>query len=282
MARNFIILFEEKEGSSPIVRLLDNFDSVDVVRQVSNRGWEPLDLHCCGPIAMKDYLRCLQLIYGDEGDYMTKLNEVYTRTAPHPLAAFDKTRSVGLKMRFWPQRSNARLRWILTPWFRHASSRVFRTHGVVAFVTVRQDVFRWALSKYHGDGTGRPGHLQFKLASGKIDRAEVPKIKVDLQEFGHLLLHCEQAVAQKRRLIEHLNRRGVTTWPMFYESFRNDTRAFFGEILSRLDVTWSDSDISAALERGTRLQKVHSDNIHEFVINADEVLDQFGERYVAW
>jgi hypothetical protein len=47
-------------------------------------------------------------------------------------------------------------------------------------------------------------------------------------------------------------------------------------------VPWSDSDVSVALERGTHLQKVHSDDIQEFVINADEVLDRFGERYVAW
>jgi hypothetical protein len=207
---------------------------------------------------------------------------VYTRTARHPLAAFDKSKSVGLKMRFWPQRDDVRLRWLLTPVFRYYSSRAFRANNVVAFVTVRQDVFRWALSKYHGDGTGRPGHLQFKLASGKVDRAELPKIKVDPQEFGHLLMRCERTVAEKRRLIESLNRSGVTAWPMLYESFRTDPRAFFGEILSRLDVPWSDSDISAALDCGTRLQKVHSDDIHEFVINADEVLDRFGERYVTW
>jgi hypothetical protein len=45
MGKNFIILFEEKEGSTPIVRLLDNFNEIDIIHQPLNSGWEPFDLY---------------------------------------------------------------------------------------------------------------------------------------------------------------------------------------------------------------------------------------------
>jgi hypothetical protein len=282
MGKNFIILFEEKEGSTPIVRLLDNFTTVDIVHQVSNTGWEPFDLHCCGPISMRNYLRCLKLIYGEERPYMEELNRIYTATARSPLRTFDKGKAVGLKMRFRPQRSHSWVNWLLDPAFRYFSIDLFRTNDVVVFVTVRQDVFRWALSRYHGDGTGRPGHLQFKLAKGKIDRSQIPKIHVSLPDFRRLVSHCERQVMLKRRLLARLSRSGVTAWPMLYESFCDDKSAFFAEVLSRLDLPSTEHDVTVALEKGTRFQKVHSQDIREFVVNADDVLEEFGERYLSW
>ncbi len=282
MGKNFIILFEEKEGSTPIVRLLDNFDTINVVHQTSNSGWEPFDLHCCGSISMRNYLRCLDLIYNDQTPHMQELNRIYTATARHSLRPFDKGKAVGFKMRFQPQRSHERLRRLLRPVFTQRSIKRFRAHDVVVFVTVRQDVFRWALSKYHGDGTGRPGHLQFKLARGKIDRSQIPKVQVDLNEFGRLLESCERAIMLKRRLIDRLNRKGIRAWPMLYESFCENQGAFFAEVLSRLELPSTDGYITAALEKGTKYQKVHSHDIREFVVNADEVLEEFGNRYAGW
>jgi hypothetical protein len=282
LGKNFIILFDEKEGSTPIVRLMNNFSAIDIVRQASKRGWEPFDMHCCGPISMRSYLRCLDLIYGDDTPYMEELNKLYTATARYPLRLFDKDKSRGLKMRFQLQRSNRSLHLLLGPAFRRFSIDRFRANEVVVFVTVRQDVFRWALSKYHGDGTGRPGHLQFKLATRQIDRSQIPKIRVDLNAFRQVLSQCERLLVLKRHLIARLNRNGVTAWPMLYESFCDDKRAFFAEVLSRLNLSATEHDITAALERGTRYQKVHSHNIGEFVVNADEVLEEFGERYVRW
>src|SRR5690606_606590 len=118
-------------------------------------GWEPFELHSSGPIPLRSYLRCLDLIFGDQVPYMDELSTIYSATARWPLRPFDKSRSVGFKMRFRPQRASERVRrWLRRP-FTHLTVNRFRAHGVVVFVTVRQDVFRWALSKYHGDGTGR-------------------------------------------------------------------------------------------------------------------------------
>jgi hypothetical protein len=282
MARNFIILFKEKEGSTPMVRLLDNFDSIDIVRQVSNSGWEPFDLHCSGPISSRDYLRCLELIYGDDSNYLDRLNRIYTATATHPLRPFNKDNSVGFKMRFRPQQGNRWLRLLTGPRFRRSSIKSFRDNNVVVFVTVRQDVFRLALSKYHGDGTGRPGHLQFKLANNKIDQAQIPRIHVDLEAFRQVLARCERLLAQKRQLLERLDRNGVSAWPLLYESFCDDKKAFLTDVLARLESPSTEQDIDAVLEKGTHLKKVHSDDIREFVVNADEVLEEFGEPYVSW
>lgn len=282
MSRNFVVLFEEKEGSTPIVRLLNNFNTIDIIHQVSNTGWEPFDLHCCGPISLRNYLRCLDLIYGDRRPYMRELNRIYTATARRPLRCFDKNKSVGFKMRFRPQRYSKRLSSLLGPFFRHLTVDRFRANGVVVFVTVRQDIFRWALSRYHGDGTGKPGHLQFKLATGMVARSEIPKIHVDLGAFRRLLESCERQVTLKRQLIVRLNRSGVNAWPMLYETFCHDMTSFFAEVLSKLDLPATDEYIADALEKGTRFQKVHSHDISEFVINAKELLDEFGQRNVAW
>lgn len=282
MGRDFIILFDQKEGSTPILRLLNNFHEIEIVRQVSNSGWEPFDFHCCGPISMRSYLRCLDLIYGDQNPYLPELNSIYTTTARKALRTFDKGKSVGLKMRFRPQRDNVWAHRLLKPAFEHYSIKRFRAHNLVVFVTVRQDVFRWALSKYHGDGTGKPGHLQFKLATGKITRSEIPKIHVDLSAFRQILERCERQVELKKRLIARLKHSGVSAWPLLYESFCEDKKSFFADVLSKLELPVIEEDITAALKKGTRLQKVHDHDIREFVINADQVLEEFGDRYVRW
>ena len=277
MARNFIILFTEKEGSTPIVQLLDNLNCIDIISQTIDT-WEPFDEHNCGPMSMSDYLQCLDLIYGDDIDRMNELNEVYTATSPLPLRTFDKTKSVGFKMRLQPQRHYGFFQRLACFIFRLRSIRSFRKNNVLVFVTLRQDVLRWALSKYHGDGTGQPGHLQFKLASGKIDKSQIPGIHVDLNELSDIIRECERILARKRKLIDQLRRKGISAWPLQYETFCNDKRAFIDDVLSRLEQSVSEEDVEAALSAGPLFEKVHSHNIRDFVINADEVLREFGER----
>jgi hypothetical protein len=282
MGRRFIILYEEKEGSTPVVQLLNNFDTIDVVHLESNKGYEPFDWHSCGTMPLRNYRQCLELIYGDRNCDMTELNAIYTATAQYPIAPFDKQKALGLKMRFRPQDNRRLRRWLCTPRFAHLSYELFQKHNVVVFVTVRQDVFRWALSKYHGDGTGQPGHLQFKLAKGQVERADIPPVMVDRAVFQNLLIDCEDRINRKRMLIEKLTRRGISAYPLFYERFCNERFDFFAEITRRLELPVTNTDISSALNRGTRLEKVHSTDIRDFVVNAEEVLAEFGERYVKW
>ena len=64
---------------------------------------------------------------------------------------------------------------------------VIKANDLTIFLAVRQDVFRWALSKYHGDGTGKPGHIQFKLASGNISKSEIGTIRIDRDRFDQIV-----------------------------------------------------------------------------------------------
>ena len=281
MNRNFIILFDEKEGSSPLVRALDNFDEIDVVHQVNKQGWEPFDPHNCGEISSKDYRRCLELIFNDQWDYIEELNHIYSKRATRALAPFDKRKSNGFKMRLRPQK-RTRFRFhrkLLMRSIKRATFEILRAHHVVAFVLVRQDVFRLALSKYHGDGTGKAGHIQFRLASKTITRSEIPKIRVDCEEFERLVDQCERLVDGKKLLINEMGEYGIPAVPLLYEEFCNDKLGYFKDVLDILGIRISDKRISETLQQDMYFKKVHGTDISTFVINHEEVFSRFGHRF---
>jgi hypothetical protein len=159
---------------------------------------------------------------------------------------------------------------------------LMKKRNVVAFVMVRQDVLRWALSKYHGDGTGKSGHLQFKLAMGEIKRDQIPNITVDCGRLEEVILGCERSLRQKRTLASELGRAGIKAYPLFYEEFCRDKKSFLKGVFDRLENPVSDAEIVDALKKGTILEKVHADDISEFVTNHEEVIARFGGRYFAW
>ena len=97
---NFIIFFEEKEGTSPLMRLLDNFEKISVLHHAQNIGWEPFDRHNCGPLTLRDLRSCFDILFSGAPIDMARLNGIYGRTAKRPLADVDATKSVGFKMRF--------------------------------------------------------------------------------------------------------------------------------------------------------------------------------------
>lgn len=281
MSKNFVLLFEEKEGSSPLVRLLNNFAAIDILHHEDNDGWEPFDQHNSGVMSLGTYRRCLDMIFDDTPTDMAGLNALYTRTAKCPLAAFDKANAVGFKTRLRPYQARGPRFWrdIHDARFRKIAFDALRRHRVLAFVLVRQDVFRWALSKYHGDGSGQEGHLQFRLAEGEIGRNEIPKIEVNLDAFEKTVAGCERIVAGKQALIEELRANGIEAAALTYEDFNADRAAYFRRLLDRLEVPATDADIAAAFDRGAHFKKVHSDSIEDFVVNAGEVIDRFGHRF---
>ena len=294
--RKFIILFEEKEGTSPLVRLLNNFERVSIIHQVNNSGWEPFDRHNCGPMSLRNLERCLEIIFDKSSIDFKRLNRIYTKTSRRPLEVISgEVGAVGFKMRFTPpigflymsvfSRWN-RLSRILAIYnnrsFKHMMINVLKRNNVVVFLAVRQDVLRWGLSKYHGDGTGKAGHLQFKLASGEISRDEIGKIHVDFTRLEKIITKCEESHARKRRLAEELKLAGIQTHPLLYENFLTDKQQYFSQILSYLELDVSQGEIDAALERGAHFEKVHSDNISDFVENYEEVQEKFGDRFVSW
>ena len=98
--RNFIIIFAEKEGTSPLIRLLNNFEQISIVHQVNTQDWEPFDIHNRGAMTLGNLERCLDMVFDKESINFEQLNQVYTRTAKKPLEAFGGNEVTGLKMRF--------------------------------------------------------------------------------------------------------------------------------------------------------------------------------------
>lgn len=154
--------------------------------------------------------------------------------------------------------------------------------NVVVFFAARQDVLRWGLSKYHGNGFGKPGHLQFKLANGRLQREDIPCIHVDCRRLERVIKHCESIHQKKQDDIKRFRSLGIDTYPLLYEDFVDDPRSFFRAMLNHLEAPVSDDDISDAIEHGTVYKKVHSDDISEFVINHEEVLARFSGRFVPY
>ena len=295
--RNFIILFNEKAGTSPLVRLLDKFDLISVVHQQNNTGFEPFDRHNCGRMSLDDLKQCLDEIYKKGPRNTEALNRIYKNKAKRPLAAISEKGVVGFKMRFsppnrypfhidrfpaWNRLSDALFRKHYTRSFKKEMFDVLKRHDVVVLMAIRQDVLRLGLSIYHGDGTGKPGHLQFKLARGVINRDEIGKIKVDCERLETLISKCEVMHAEKRLLMEEFTQAGIKAHPVLYEEFVASKRSYLQNLFEILELQISDDEVSHALSQEERLKKVHSDDISEFVENHEEVLRIFSDRFVSW
>jgi hypothetical protein len=294
--RRFIIFFDEKEGTTPLVHLLDNFDQISIMR-ADKSAWEPFDDWCCGPMSLRTLEQCLEIVFGQQPVDIERLNRIYTKTAIGPLSNVDLTGSVGLKMRFRPPRKidriiqrTASLNAIserlagMYPGrlFRPLMIDLLRRNDVLVFLAVRQDVLRWALSMYHGDGTGKRGHLQFKLTSGRVRKNQIGKIRVDCQKLEKLISKCERKHAEKRRIVADFQRAGIDVHALRYEDFLEDKIEYFQRVCEVLQISISTEQLNAALNRGAYLEKVHSDQISDFVENHDEVTERFGDRFVAW
>jgi LPS sulfotransferase NodH len=166
--------------------------------------------------------------------------------------------------------------------FSRVIKRVLKTHDVAVLIAVRQDLLKWALSKYHGDGTGNPGHLQFKLANGAIGRDDISRIHVDCHVLGEIIDQCEKIHAAKRRLQTRLRRSGLEVYPVLYEEFLRDRATTVEQILQFLGVKVPRDRIDSIISQKEQFVKVHSDDIRDFVENYDEVIEKFGNRFAAW
>lgn len=294
--KNFIMLFTEKEGTSAMMRLLDEFDQVSVVHQVEDKGWEPFDWHNSGTMNLGDLVSCLNQIYSDSPLDLNSLNSLYLKSAHYPLDYFDKSKSVGFKMRYRPPKNIFRrpnqLKWRETvariyrqpfiPYFRKVFDQALLDNDVVVFFAVRQDVLRWALSSYHGDGKGGKGHLQFDVAAGKVDPNALPKIYVDPEQFDKEIIRCERQHQKRKKLFDRLKSKGIRCYPVTYEDFVENKEDFFRKIFDALEVNVSNDEIASRINKEVKVRKVHSSEISSFVENHEEILQKFGDRFVSW
>jgi hypothetical protein len=285
------MFFDEKEGTTPIVRLMNNFPAVDVIRAMGE--WEPFDRHACGAMPLSSLRQCLDLVFS--GGSAADINPIYERTATRRVSEFSSDGSVGFKMRFTAPRQPwvppggqfvpglaDRIESASRSRFSRMMFEVLSRHDVLVLLAVRQDLLRWALSKHHGDGTGRPGHIQFRLASGKLARGEIPRIAVDPDVLERKIERCRAIHAEKRRLMAELQAAGIDVLALRYEDFLADPIGYFTDLLTHLGHAVSEEVVQTALARGARVERVHGDDLSEFFINADELEARFGGCFERW
>ena len=289
--RNFIIFFNEKEGTSPLIKVLNNFPQIDIILTTKNDGLEPFDFHTCGAISNADLENCLNYIYQSEYTPIDIINSIYKKKAQTTLKKFSYNNSRGLKMRFKsPGSINNKVEESCLNSTTNYEEKIFqeimfntlKKHKVVVFITVRQDIMRWALSKYHGDGTGKPGHLQFKLQDGRISRKDIRSIKIDIKRFKEIINQCYHIINQKIRLYHELKENNIDTYPVFYEQFSHNKVTYFSEFLDKIEINNNVDLINNVLEQGEHFEKVHNDDISTFVENHEEILSMFGNEYLKW
>lgn len=280
--RNFIILFQEKEGTTALSNLLSNINGVEYISHRTKQPLEPLNKHHCGEMKLNNYYKCINWIYNNEEEGFDEIDQIYFKSSGNHLAPVDKNKSVGFKLRLWPPKKGKYHRLLTMPGFENSMINILKKNNVVVFLAVRQDIFRWALSKYHGDGTGKKGHIQFKLASGKVKKEDLKKIKVNPLRFRMILQSCKFRHWRKKSLFKKLKRKGLEVYPITYEDFLADNKAVLKYILDKLNISEFDNEIDEAINKGTKYKKVHSNDISEFVINHEEVMQKFGHRFISW
>jgi len=292
--KNFIVLFGGKEGTSPLMRLLNNFENLTVIHQKDEEGWEPFDRHACGMMKHKDLKKCLELIYDNSNLDLELLNNIYCKTAKKPILYFNKDDSCGFKMRFKPLNNQFSEFFNFTPYlkrkyedhnkkrYQNAMLKIFHKYNIVVYIVIRQDLFRWALSKYHGDGTGKVGHLQFKVANGKLKKEEIPKIEIKEDSFIKTIRQCNNLINAKKKLFYLLKKNNISVYPLLYEDFLNDKIYYFKNFFNYLKKDVTEKEINIAIDKGAYFKKIHSGDISKYVINHREISKKFGNIYAKW
>lgn len=260
--KNFIIFNSEKEGSCALVQTLRRFTAISIISDYL----EPFDRHMfLNPehgsgkdISKEDFLKCLPLIYGPEENSPEELNRIYGDHNNQCRFSFSKDTCRGFKMRF-------RKEW------KPELFSLLKMHRVTAFVLIRQDLLRWALSHYHGDGTGKKGHLQFSPAA----ISTMPKIKVSWRQLRKQIKKCQGRIADKKRLLQELSDAGVEAFPLYYEDFCHKKADYLRCLLEKLDLAVNDREIERVMAADCGLHKVHADDISNFVENHEYITGKF-------
>lgn len=285
--RSFIIHFSEKEGTTAGVQLIDRLSEVSVLNTQS-RAWEPLSSHEVGPMRARDSIRFLDAAFGRDD---ARARDLYTRSSVRTLSPIPATGGFGFKWRMAPARGRtmgfgipglrgAHLR-LRRAWFERALSRCLQRNRVVMFVAVRQDLLRWSLSKYR-DLENPKSHLQFRVQSGAVKREELEKLHVDVEVFGGIVDRCRAEHVGKQRRVEAWRRLGLDVVPLRYEDFLHDKPGWLRQVTDAVEVDVTDAELQQAIEAGSRLKKVHSNDISTFVSNHEEVMARFGDAWFGW
>lgn len=298
--KNFVIFFDGREGTSALVRLLNNFDQVSILHHDIKSGWEPFAPTPSGSIPLHNLKQCLEIVFNGKPIDIDRLNQIYTKTAKRPITIKNPNGAIGFKMRFeppnkfavtlrriavWYRVGGTMLRKIYNSRFEKMMIELFKKNDVAVFFVVRQDVLRWALSIYHaiyGDKAGKRGNLQWKLVNGEISKDKMGKTKIDCKKLERIILRCEQSLAIRHEIRCKLEQAGIKVYSLMYEDFLQDKQSYLQRVFEILEIPITEEEINAAINKGAFFQKVHSNQLSDFVENHQQVMEKFRDRFAVW
>lgn len=264
--KKFLLVYTQKEGSTAILQTLDNLPNITVVK--SRRSYEPFDLHENKELSPIEILSNFNYVFRvGTNEELTAINE---NRKENPEYQFDINAPVrGCKMRIRVRKdfnSNQEFDDYINELF-----SILTSNNFLVFILHRENIFNWALSTYHGDGSGHQGHLQFKLARGVLSQDSIPKIRIDSQKFLFVYKSLLALVENKRRLYRKLENLNMGVVILIYEDFLANKRLFFKKIYAALNVEVSESQLSEGLKLPIILKKVHSKPMSDYFVNYDEI-----------
>lgn len=272
---NYVMFFTEKEGTTALVSLLDNFQEIESISE------ELLEPFFSKPIPTKDLQKILSVLWAKKFDNDT-FYKVYSPYSIRKFSSIQGDKPRGLKMRYYQRLKKDRWLERCLKTYTKMMIQTIKNTDVTVFFVVRQDLLRWALSKYHGDGTGRPGHLQFAVMTGAVNKKDIPRIYVSPRRLQFLIWKCKAIHLYRRLLYRRLRKAGIPIHILRYEDFIDDLPSFLQRFFNIIQVPVNQASIQNAIQVGTSYKKVHSDDISEFVINHEEIIQKFGNSFFAW
>lgn len=249
---DFALLFNEREGSTAMIGALDKITGISCLR-TSKYSYEPFDnwnvTHDVS--VMQQIIRKIEY-----RATAVDLSEQYRLIALQDQDIYYKPESLvaGFKARFSHH-----------PWEKILKGSKF--HVLMAF---RDDIIAQGISRYHGNGSFREGHMQFTFKQGTL----IEPFAVDLGKFSEIVNYIINANNRKKELILRLQENKIPVSVIIYEEFARDPVFLIERILKKVGFKSDRNIIKNCLEKQP-LRKVHSSKLGDFIINFEDINKQF-------
>ena len=260
--KNFVIMYREREGSSPIVATMGNHKHIHLPL------FEQLDHYVAKDFADNDTIADVvdNILHGRAIEHG---GQVMARKLDDRALA---ETSIGFKWRFWGNPDRIR--------------QTLARDNAVVFHLFRRNLIELAASLYftstiipryeaeHGVDLGGGGHLQFSLTKLTQDEREAKLALLHSVQFdiptAAVRDTAEKILKEKtdkyRRYIDGMNALNIPTYSILYEDFCTDKPAFFTDLYNAIGV-----DPAQQSELGSHFTKVGGENFLDQVRNLAEV-----------
>lgn len=245
MAKNFVIIYTAREGSTAIVDALGRHPEISVpLLEELDRYW-----------IRKNFQK-------NPPDVPSVMRTIFSQNR------FDLAPDRGLRFRLAGQKKDQAVASVGFKWRPHGSVKriasVFLEEDVSVFVLWRRDfrelVASLSISRHLEPGQHGAGHAQFRYA--KLSDPEKAAYREKLETASHdvpaSVLHrvmfkrCLRAI-RLRRIADRFAGLGIPVRSIYYEDFRDDPDRFLGSLL---DVLGVERVAAGTLLEGQKIQKV--------------------------